>query len=321
MQDIKIATAQFENKSGDKAYNLDTIRKLTIKAKEQGAQVVAFHECSITGYTFARHLSKEQMLELAEFIPQGDSISRLVDIAREQKMVILAGLFEKDENDGLFKAYVCVGENGLIAKYRKLHPFINPHLIPGDRYVVFDLFGWKCGILICYDNNVVENVRATALLGADIIFMPHVTMCTPSTRPGAGFVDPELWHNREKDPTSLRLEFDGMKGRSWLMKWLPARAYDNGIYAIFSNPIGMDDDQLKNGCSMILDPFGDVIAECRNLGDDVVTATIVRDKIEKSGGHRYRKARRPELYAHIIGKTHQSEQKVVWLQSDPEQKR
>jgi predicted amidohydrolase len=321
MQDIKIATAQFENKSGDKAYNLDTIRKLTIKAKEQGAQVVAFHECSITGYTFARHLSKEQMLELAEFIPQGDSISRLVDIAREQKMVILAGLFEKDENDGLFKAYVCVGENGLIAKYRKLHPFINPHLIPGDRYVVFDLFGWKCGILICYDNNVVENVRATALLGANIIFMPHVTMCTPSTRPGAGFVDPELWHNREKDPTSLRLEFDGMKGRSWLMKWLPARAYDNGIYAIFSNPIGMDDDQLKNGCSMILDPFGDVIAECRNLGDDVVTATIVRDKIEKSGGHRYRKARRPELYAHIIGKTHQSEQKVVWLQSDPEQKR
>jgi predicted amidohydrolase len=260
------------------------------------------------------------MLELAEFIPQGDSISRLTEIAKEQKMVILAGLFEKDENDGLFKAYVCVGENGLIAKYRKLHPFINPHLTPGDRYVVFDLFGWKCGILICYDNNVIENVRATALLGADIIFMPHVTMCTPSTRPGAGFVDPELWYNREKDPTSLRLEFDGMKGRSWLMKWLPARAYDNGIYAVFSNPIGMDDDQLKNGCAMILDPYGDVIAECRNLGDDVVTATIVWDKIEKSGGHRYRKARRPELYAHIIGKAHQSEQKVVWLQPESEQK-
>ena len=55
--------------------------------------------------------------------------------------------------------------------------------------MVFDLHGWKCGILICYDNNIIENVRATALLGADIIFMPHVTMCTPSTRPGAGFVD------------------------------------------------------------------------------------------------------------------------------------
>ena len=41
-----------------------------------------------------------------------------------------------------------------------------------------------------------------------------------------------------------------------LMKWLPSRAYDNGVYVVFSNAIGMDDDQLKNGCSMILDPFG-----------------------------------------------------------------
>ena len=164
-------------------------------------------------------------------------------------------------------------KNGLVAKHRKLHPFINPHLIPGDSYCIFELSGWKCGILICYDNNVIENVRATALLGADIIFMPHVTMCTPSTRPGAGFVDPELWENRETDPTSLRLEFDGMKGRQWLMKWLPARAYDNGIYAIFSNAIGMDDDQLKNGCSMIIDPFGDIVAECRSFDDSFVTAT------------------------------------------------
>ncbi|HYF67204.1 MAG TPA: nitrilase family protein [Ohtaekwangia sp.] len=316
MEDLRIATAQFENKSGDKEYNLNVIRDLTANAKEQGARVVAFHECSVTGYTFARHLSKEQMLDLAELIPDGESILNLTDIAREYKMVILAGLFEKDKDDKLFKAYVCVGENGLIAKYRKLHPFINPHLTPGDRYVVFDLFGWKCGILICYDNNIIENVRATSLLGADVIFMPHVTMCTPSTRPGAGYVNPQLWYNRAKDPTSLRLEFDGMKGRAWLMKWLPARAYDNGIYAIFSNPIGMDDDQLKNGCAMILDPFGDVVAECRSLGDEVTTALISRDKIEKSGGYRYKKARRPDLYAETIGAPHNSEQKVAWLERD-----
>ncbi|MDJ1483555.1 nitrilase family protein [Cytophagaceae bacterium YF14B1] len=316
MQNLRIATAQFENKSGDKEYNLGIIRKLTGRAAEQGAQVVAFHECSITGYTFARHLSREQMLDLAERIPEGESIAKLTAIAREYNVAILAGLIEKDEKDQLFKAYVCVDSNGLVAKYRKLHPFINPHLLPGDQYVVFDLYGWKCGILICYDNNVIENVRATALLGADIIFMPHVTMCTPSTRPGAGFVEPKLWENREADPTSLRMEFDGMKGRAWLMKWLPARAYDNGIYAIFSNPIGMDDDQLKNGCSMILDPFGDVIAECRNLGDDVVVATCTPEKLEQAGGYRYRKARRPELYKDVIGQSHQSEQKVVWLNSE-----
>jgi 5-aminopentanamidase len=313
MEKLKISAAQFENRSGDKKFNLSVIRELAGKAAGDGAVAVAFHECSITGYTFARKLSREQMLELAEPVPGGESILTLQRIAEEFNIAVLAGLFEKDAGDNLYKTYVCVDKTGLVARYRKLHPFINPHLTPGNEYCVFDLHGWKCGILICYDNNIIENVRATKLLGADIIFMPHVTMCTPSPRPGAGFVDPALWYNRENDPTSLRLEFDGMKGRKWLMKWLPSRAYDNGIYAIFCNPIGMDDDQLKNGCSMIIDPFGDILAECRELGNQVVTAVINPEKIELSGGHRYTQARRPDLYRDIIGKPHQPEQKVVWL--------
>jgi predicted amidohydrolase len=289
------------------------IDRLSHQAALQGAQMIAFHECSITGYTFARHLSKEQMLDLAEYIPEGKSITALTDLSQKNNITILAGLFEKDSNDNLYKAYVCVNQNGLVAKFRKLHPFINPHLTPGDQYCVFELYGWKFGILICYDNNIIENVRATTLLGANVIFMPHVTMCTPSTRPGAGFVDPALWKNREADPTSLRLEFDSMKGRGWLMKWLPARAYDNAIYAIFSNPIGMDDDQLKNGCSMIIDPFGDILAECRTLRDDFVIATLTPEKLTQAGGQRYIKARRPDLYKDILGQDHHSEQKVVWL--------
>lgn len=313
MQNIKIASAQFEHKNADKQYNLGVIDALSAKAAAQGAQVVAFHECSITGYAFARTLDKQQMLDIAETVPDGESTQALIAIATKNNIAILAGLFEKDAEGHLYKTYICVDKTGLLAKYHKLHPFINPHLTPGDSYCVFNLYGWQCGILICYDNNIVENVRATALLGADIIFMPHVTMCTPSTRPGAGFVDPALWLNREADPTSLRIEFDGLKGREWLMKWLPARAYDNGVYAVFSNAIGMDDDQLKNGCSMIVDPFGDIIAECRTLGNDIVTATLVPAKLTDAGGYRYRKARRPLLYAEIIGKPHEPEQKVVWL--------
>lgn len=315
MDKLKISTAQFENRSGDKNYNLSVIESLAQQASKEGSNVIAFHECSITGYTFARHLSKEQMLDLAEFIPAGESILKLTEIAKKNNIVILAGLFEKDTDDHLFKAYVCVDKNGLVAKYRKLHPFINPYLTAGDNYCIFEIYGWTCGILICYDNNIIENVRATTLLGAKIIFMPHVTMCTPSTRPGAGFIEPTLWENRETDPTSLRLEFDGMKGRDWLMKWLPARAYDNAIYTIFSNPIGMDDDQLKNGCSMIIDPFGDVLSECRSFENSFVTATITPEKLVQAGGHRYIKARRPALYRDIIGQDHQSEQTVIWLNS------
>jgi predicted amidohydrolase len=256
------------------------------------------------------------MLELAEFIPEGDSVRELTAIARRNNIIVLAGLFEKDAGNNLFKAYVCVDKNGLIAKFRKLHPFINPNLTPGSSYCIFDIKGWKCGILICYDNNIVENVRATKLLGADIIFMPHVTMCTPSARPGSGFVDPLLWERRGENQELLRKEFDGPKGREWLMKWLPSRAHDNGIYVVFSNPIGMDDDQLKNGCSMILDPFGNIIAECRALGDEVVSADISADKLTQASGFRYTNARRPELYKEIIGKEHKSEQKVAWLEPD-----
>ncbi|HEV7621190.1 MAG TPA: nitrilase family protein [Flavisolibacter sp.] len=316
MENIIIATAQFENKSGDKNYNLSIIDKLSCKAAESGAHVISFHECSITGYSFARNLSKDQMLDLAEFIPEGESLSSLKTIAAKYNITVLAGLFEKDKEDKLYKAYVCVNNNGIVAKYRKLHPFINPHITSGNEYCVFELHGWKCGILICYDNNIIENVRATSLLGADIIFAPHVTMCTPSTRPGAGFVDPILWANRLTDPTSLRIEFDGMKGREWLLKWLPSRAYDNGIYVIFSNAIGMDDDQLKNGCSMIIDPFGDIVAECRTLGNDFATAVCTFDKINKAGGTRYKKARRPDLYKDILGMPHVPEQNVIWL-SEP----
>lgn len=313
-QQIKIASVQFENASGDKAANLAMISRLTQQAARLGAQVVAFHETSITGHTFASRLSKEQLLDVAEPVPEGASVEALVEIAAQNHVVVLAGLFEKDDDDRIYNTYICVSAGGLIAKFRKLHPFISKHLSPGNEYVIFNILGWKCGILICYDNNVIENVRATALLGAEIIFMPHVTMCTPSTRPGAGFVDPKFWPNRHVDPITLRQEFDGPKGRQWLMKWLPARAYDNAIYAVFTNPIGMDDDQLKNGGSMIIDPFGDVLDECRVLGEGMALATCTKDKLQLAGGWRYRKARRPELYAHIVGAKHEPHQQVSWLQ-------
>lgn len=314
MKSVKISTVQFENRSGDKEYNLGVIEKFAAKAAAEGADAVAFHECSVTGYTFARNLSHSEMYEISEPIPEGPSVNRLKEISAKYGIAVLAGLFERDEMNDIYKAYVCVDGGEVVANHRKLHPFINPAIKPGNSFTIFKLRGWKCGILICYDNNVVENVRATKLLGADLIFMPHVTMCTPSSRPGSGFIDATLWTDRVGNAEILRREFDGPKGREWLMRWLPSRAHDNAIYAVFSNPIGMDDDQLKNGCSMILDPYGEVIAECRELGDTMVTAELTSDKLTLAGGYRYTKARRPELYSEIIGKDHTSEQKVAWME-------
>ena len=129
MKDLKVNTVQFENKSGDKYYNLAVIDRLTAKASAEGSQVIAFHECSVTGYSFARRLSKDELLNVAEFVPDGESTLRLIQIARQYKMVVLAGLFEKDADENVYNTYVCVDENGLIARHRKIHPFINSCLV------------------------------------------------------------------------------------------------------------------------------------------------------------------------------------------------
>ena len=196
---MNLAVAQFEPKDGDKQYNLSIIRELTERAKAQGADVISFHEMSITAYTFTKDLGLEEITNLAEEIPNGKSINELIKISGKYDIPILAGLVEK-ENDKIFNTYVCVTKEGVTAKYRKLHPFISKYMSAGDEYCVFDLLGWKCAILICYDNNVIENVRASTLLGAELIFAPHVTGCTPSAMPGRDYVDDKFWQNRKKRP-------------------------------------------------------------------------------------------------------------------------
>lgn len=316
---MKVAVAQFEPKDGDKSYNLSIIEELAKRAKSEDADLISFHEMSITAYTFTKNLSLEQLTDLAEEVPNGKSTQKLIEIAKEVNMPILAGLLEKSDGK-IYNTYICVTGDSVVAKYRKLHPFISKHLSAGNEYCVFDLLGWKCGILICYDNNVIENVRATTLLGAELIFAPHVTCCTPSAMPHRGYVDDKYWQNRESDPVSLRMEFDGPKGRRWLMRWLPARAFDNGVYYLFSNPIGYDGEQLKNGNSMIIDPYGEVLSEIKSFENDIAISKITKEKIRLSGGWRYKNARRPELYKNIIGRDHKSDTTPIWMKDKTEEK-
>lgn len=299
MRDIRIATAQFEHRDADKGYNLGRIEQLTRRAVEQGAEVVCFHECAVTGYTFLQHLSRDELHRIAEPIPDGPSTEALVAIARASGAVVMAGLVERD-GERIHNSYVAVGPEGLLARHRKLHTFISPHLTPGDSFTVREILGVTFGFLICYDNNLPENVRATTLLGAEVIVAPHVTGCTPSTMPGRGSVDPALWENRERDPSRLRKEFRGPKGREWLMRWLPTRAWENGVAVVFSNPIGRDGDTIKPGLSMILDPHGEVLEECHELGDDLVVGLLTSEAYAAASGRRYLNARRPELYGDLV---------------------
>ena len=299
MRDIRIAAAQFEARDGDKEHNFGRIEALARRAAALGAEVVSFHECCIPGYTFLQELSRDELAALAEPVPDGPSVQRLAALAGELGVGLLAGLLERD-GEGLYNTYVAVDPTGFVARHRKLHAFISPHLSWGDQFTVFDYHGARCGILTCYDNNLVENPRITAMLGAEVIFAPHVTCGLDSPMPGRGKVDPKLWENRERDPVPLRMEFLGPKCRGWLMRWLPTRAYENGVYYVYTNPIGVDHDTIKNGNAMIIDPFGEILVESQALDDDVVLGLCTPDKLELASGRRYIKARRPELYAKLV---------------------
>ena len=300
MRDIRVGAAQFEARDKDKEYNLARIAELTRKAVDAGAEIVSFHECSISGYTFLQDLGEKQMAQVAEPVPDGPSTGRLIEIAREYSTVVMAGLVEV-AGGKFYNTYITVSPDGYITKFSKLHPFVNPHLTPGAGYNVIDLCGAKVGFLICYDNNLGENNRITALMGAEIIFMPHVTCCLPSAMPGRGPVDKALWDNRDRDPVSLRMEFMGPKGLEWLNKFIPTRCYENGVYGIFTNPVGVDYDTIKPGLAMIIDPYGEIQELCTTLGDDVIVGLLTDEKLSRaSGRQRYIPARRPDLYGKLV---------------------
>jgi predicted amidohydrolase len=114
-----------------------------------------------------------------------------------------------------------------------------------------------------------------------------------------GLIDPVLWTRRDEDPAAIEAEFRGPKGREWLMRWLPARAHDNGFFLLFSNGVGEDDGEVRTGNAMILDPYGRILAETWRAKDELVAADLELDLLPLSTGRRWIRGRRPELY-HLL---------------------
>jgi predicted amidohydrolase len=305
MTRLRAAAIQFEAAAGDKPANLGKIRAFVEEAGRRQVELAVFPECSITGYWFLRRLSTAELTPLAEPVPDGPSTRELLAVARRYEMTIGAGLIERGDDDALYNTYVVAMPDGRVVRHRKLHAFEHELVRSGSEYTVFDLpNGWRAGILICYDCNLVENVRATALLGAEVLIAPHQTGGCRSKNPHLmGAIDRRLWDNRHTDPAAIERELRGDKGRGWLMRWLPSRAHDNGLFLIFSNGIGVDDDEIRTGNAMILDPYGSILVETGKAGDDMVVADLDRSLVASSTGRKWIKARRPELYAGLAVRT------------------
>lgn len=295
---LRAASVQFQHRANDKDYNLNVIENFISRAADAGVQILAFPEMCITGYWHVRHLPDSDIAALAEPIATGPSLARIRPWAQRHNMAIGVGLIEQGEDGRYYNAYAVCLPDGQTHVHRKLHAFEHPLLAKGNNFTVFDTpWGVRIGILICWDNNLVENVRATTLLGADILLAPHQTGGTHSRSPhGMKPLPLMLWQQREENPEVLEAAFRGENGRGWLMRWLPSRAHDNGVFILFSNGVGQDDDEIRTGNAMILDPYGRILAETWVAQDNMVTAELDLSLIPMSTGRRWIHGRRPELY-------------------------
>ncbi len=305
MRNIRVAAVQFEHAAGDKQTNLSKIGGFAEQAAELKVEIIVFPECCITGYWFMRRLSREDLGELAEPVFDGPSSQALMQVAKRHGMTVGAGLVEEAEDGKLYNTYVVAMPDGEFRRHRKLHCFISEHMDSGSEFTVFDTpHGCRAGVLTCYDNNLGENVRITALRGTEILLAPHQTGGCASKNPHImGLVDRKLWDNREADLEAIETELKGPKGRGWLLRWLPTRAHDNGMFLIFSNGVGVDDDEIRTGNAMIIDPYGRILAETWKAGDDMVIADLDASLLVESTGGRWIKTRRPELYGPLTVRT------------------
>lgn len=305
MQSIRAASVQFNHHQDDKAYNLAVIKSFVERASLEQVNLIVFPEMCITGYWHVRNLSEPRVRALSEPVPEGPSTQALIALAVKHQMTIGAGLIELSEAGSLYNTYVVAMQDGTFSKHRKLHCFISEHMKSGDSYTVFDTpQGVRMGILTCYDNNIIENARITSLMGAEVLLAPHQTGGCNSVSPRSmGRIDTQVWEERDTRLAELEEEFKGPKGRGWLMRWLPSRAHDNGMFLIFSNGVGRDDDEVRTGGAMILDPYGEILSETGKASDDMVVADLDASLLPLCSGQRWMKSRRPELYGPITQRT------------------
>jgi predicted amidohydrolase len=269
----KIAAVQMDCRLGDRTANLQSIRKRLSTAADQGARLVVFPECILTGYGFG---SLAQAMPHAEPLP-GPSVDSLAADCRRLNVWTVVGLLEHD-GDRLFNAAALVGPSGFIAGYRKVHlPClgVDRFTTPGDRpFAVHDLGGLRIGINICYDGSFPESSRVLALLGADLIVLP-------TNWP------PNAWRN----PKFV----------------VPTRAIENHVYYAAVNRIGEESGFRFIGQSSIIDCSGDPLAATDGDDDTILCSTIDPERARRKrivnvpGEYEVDRVadRRPEMYGRV----------------------
>ena len=143
MQNIRVASVQFNHTPNDKADNLNTIRTFVQEAAAAQVELIVFPEMCITGYWHVRKLTRDEIDALAEPVPAGPSTQELIELSKAHNLTIGAGLIERAEDRTLYNTYVVAMPNGQTARHRIfLH-------CAGRHHLLFQCALDLGGILVC----------------------------------------------------------------------------------------------------------------------------------------------------------------------------
>jgi len=263
MSSYRASVVQTLARLGDLDENIRILRERTAEAAHQGSKLVVFPECMNTGYLFDSHA---HCLELAEPL-DGRYVQAMSELAREHDLFIASGFTER-VGERAFNSGLLVDRRGeLILRYQK--QFLATHDqnwfevgVVGNPVVETEL--GTIGLLICFDGRIPEIARCSALQGAEVIL--------------------DMANFFTMDQADL---------------WVPARAYENGVWILAATKAGVERSIYYPGGSMIVDPSGTVRARIPNDEHGVVTAEIApaasREKRWHGAGDRIAD-RRPNAY-------------------------
>lgn len=245
----------------------DNIEKAVSMIKGADADLIVLPEFFSSGYQF---VSKDEVAELSEPVPQGDTTGMLSELSAEKGIYIIAGLAER-RGDNFYNSAIFTGPDGFIGLYRKTHLFFEEKLFfsPGDTgFKVWGTKIGKIGIMICFDWFFPESMRTLALMGAEIVAHP------------SNLVLPYCPHA------------------------MPFRCLENRIYAITANRVGSESRKEGQtlrfiGMSQAASPQGNVMIRASEDKEELQIVGIDPEISKNKSINQYNdlfKDRRPELY-------------------------
>ncbi len=279
MREITVAALQLPLGSADEAENIDATAQLVEHAAARGAQVILPPEL-FSGPYFCQ-TEDEALFALARPTLEHPSVIAMRKLAKKLGVAIPTSFFERDGHH-YYNTLALIGADGeVMGTYRKSHIPDGPgyeekyYFRPGnDGFKVWDVFGTRIGVGICWDQWYPECARVMALMGAEMLFYP--------TAIGS-------------EPYDTELDTSHMWRRA-----MQGHAVSNCMPVVAANRIGTEGEQSFYGHSFITNEWGDLIVEFGGEDDGVLVATLDLALAAKHrAGMGFFRDRRPQLYSRI----------------------